>query len=580
MHKSVYCLAVVLGLISVEAFAKGTYVLSINGVNTDPLKAESNKDRIEELIVIPNKNSIESGPTLVVDFVHNQSSGLGADLVDVWLQTSSEQALRLSEGYFSVGPLPQALGDAIRRRAELAQQIDERAWGSDADLRDMIDRSSTRMKAGDRVFLMPHSQGNLYANRVYDGIFERPGIPDLWKESVGISGIASAASYVAGPFSRYVTSSTDVVIGALNAIRGTLPANVTLPISSADFTGHGLQEIYLANSASKTIISANAVFLGQNVKYPGTLIADLSAAASDSAALADLIDDANSLSPTLVEPGKPLYLEGSGLAGAQYEIPGVSGRISATAVNLPTDHPLYVADAEVWKLAIPANAMVGASGVIRAIIAVDGVDQSFESPRSVQVQEPQAAALYTRFVQGASGLPRNADGSVVTVGSCPRMTPGFGFQESQVYHTYWVDILEIRSGPDAGSTYKIRTLIDCNFGGGASMSVLNIGVPRRENPGLGQATIKLSYSYDDGLSDYWVESGNITYREYTPRLDAGGNCDVRSFTSRVYATFAAGSDPVIRPGWDGTVTELSPSQSSCSDALIMGMKRPENLVMN
>jgi hypothetical protein len=117
----------------------------------------------------------------------------------------------------------------------------------------------------------------------------------------------------------------------------------------------------------------------------GTIISDLSAAASDSAALADLINDANNLSSTPVEPGKPLYLEGSGLGGAQFVVPGVTGRISAASVNLPTDHPLYVSGAEVWKLTIPASAVVGSTGVIRAIITIDGVEQSFDSPRAIRI---------------------------------------------------------------------------------------------------------------------------------------------------------------------------------------------------
>jgi hypothetical protein len=245
--RRLFCfLGLVFSLAPALSYAKGTFVLSINGVNTDRAKAESNKDRIKLLIINPNQAAIEPNSKPVVDFVHNESRGLARDLVDVWFQKNAEESRLLSEAYYAGGPTPQTLADAMLNRAEQAQRIEEQAWGNDADLKKMVDRSVDQLKNENRVILIPHSQGNLYANRVFAGIFESPGVPSEWKQSVGISGIASAASYIEGTFSRYVTTDQDRIIAALRIIRDTLPANVFLSpqIEPKDRTGHGLQEAY------------------------------------------------------------------------------------------------------------------------------------------------------------------------------------------------------------------------------------------------------------------------------------------------------------------------------------------------
>ncbi len=78
-----------------------------------------------------------------------------------------------------------------------------------------------------RVLLVPHSQGNLYANDSYDRVFTQSSAPPVG--TLRIVGVATPASEVKGAVkgskdSPYSTSTTDVLI---TAIRGVLPATLS-----------------------------------------------------------------------------------------------------------------------------------------------------------------------------------------------------------------------------------------------------------------------------------------------------------------------------------------------------------------
>jgi len=189
-------------------FSDGYTVITINGMIADREAAEFNKGVIEERIP-PFLNNQK----ITVDYIHNETHLAGAgDLLD-----------------------------AIR------QKLSKKSFVVDSyDLNNMLTDLSQKLKT-QKVLFVAHSQGNFYANDIYNKTASKEGgIP---KESLGIYGIASPASYVAGG-GKYITSSND---GIINLIRKTgwfldiLEPNVEIksPINQDNLQGHSLSKVYL-----------------------------------------------------------------------------------------------------------------------------------------------------------------------------------------------------------------------------------------------------------------------------------------------------------------------------------------------
>lgn len=92
---------------------------------------------------------------------------------------------------------------------------------------------------GQKLMLVAHSQGNLFANQAYDYI---SGI--VGTGSVGVVQIAPASSTLRG---EYLLADIDQIINSLRALGlASVPySNILLPISTNDFSGHMLAETYL-----------------------------------------------------------------------------------------------------------------------------------------------------------------------------------------------------------------------------------------------------------------------------------------------------------------------------------------------
>lgn len=118
------------------------------------------------------------------------------------------------------------------------------------------------------ILLIPHSQGNLYANNLYKKLTTDEGYN---QSNLSIYGIASPAaknlgdyiskSYYSNP--GYITSNYDRVINSLRVLAVIPPqqdiaaATITIPEILTEPTGHSLIGTYLANSKSKQLIATN-----------------------------------------------------------------------------------------------------------------------------------------------------------------------------------------------------------------------------------------------------------------------------------------------------------------------------------
>ena len=180
-------------------------IIAINGMVTTPEGALYNKDAIKRIVEnIPVKEKI------FVDYVYNATHLVG-------------------------------IGDFLD---SANQKIFEKKVVESYDLVNILNDLSQKVKT-QKVLFVAHSQGNFYANNIYDVVASKPGgIP---QESLSIYGIGSPADHVAGG-GKYITSSTDGIINLIRKLKflNVLEPNVNIQVpANDDSSGHNLSRIYL-----------------------------------------------------------------------------------------------------------------------------------------------------------------------------------------------------------------------------------------------------------------------------------------------------------------------------------------------
>lgn len=193
--------------------SNGYSIFTINGIFTTEDEARDNKDRLKDHLQ-PNYNN----QPLKVDFLYNPTHLSGAmDLVDVLRQMIIDDT-------------------------------------SDFDMTEILDDASKKVST-QKLLLVGHSQGNFYANNLYDAVASKPGgVP---KQSIGVYGVASPATRVAGG-GKYLTTSSDRVINSLalklvnNKI---LPSNINLSLQSVldGSNGHSFSDTYLRYAGDRIV---------------------------------------------------------------------------------------------------------------------------------------------------------------------------------------------------------------------------------------------------------------------------------------------------------------------------------------
>jgi hypothetical protein len=118
---------------------------------------------------------------------------------------------------------------------------------------------------GNRVLVVAHSQGNLYANAAYGNLASKDTVP---MDAFGIVSVATPASRVAGG-GPYYTLMYDLVISAVQlAIPGTLPGNVTNSVSDSDWKHHSFIDSYLNGDQTGRLIINGALSTANTLAWP------------------------------------------------------------------------------------------------------------------------------------------------------------------------------------------------------------------------------------------------------------------------------------------------------------------------
>jgi hypothetical protein len=134
----------------------------------------------------------------------------------------------------------------------------------DADLRRHVQRYQGLLMEGNRVLVVAHSQGNLYANAAYEKL-SSDGLP---MDAFGIVSVATPASRVAGD-GPYYTLLNDMVIGAVQiAFPNTLPGNAGNTSDDSDWTHHSFIDSYLKGNQSGPLIVNSVLSEANALSWP------------------------------------------------------------------------------------------------------------------------------------------------------------------------------------------------------------------------------------------------------------------------------------------------------------------------
>lgn len=232
-------------------------VFHINGIMTDREEAEANLRRVAAVYGNSYKEHI-----IYYGLAYNQTRNFKNDFYDWAVQAISAYVGATWDSFMNyvtfgvISPfMPDATAVIVAKQISDFFAFTKPSAYQDQDLADIMYDIKVRSYQHSRMVLVAHSQGNLYANLVYDKLVAE-GIKPA--KSLGVVGIAVPTLGVRSG-NNHITSSNDVVV---DTARKALPAgaviapNITIPISSADFLGHNLISIYLANSTARSMLNS------------------------------------------------------------------------------------------------------------------------------------------------------------------------------------------------------------------------------------------------------------------------------------------------------------------------------------
>lgn len=195
------------------------------------------------------------------DIAFNASHGKFADLFEAALQDLGTDATQFWRTVFGLRAWPDSLSQAA---LDLATEF-ESSIAPEDETRHLADYRK-QIAEGKRVLVVAHSQGNFFANRVFNSVAST---------SFRIVSVANPDSFVAGN-GDYTTQAGDLVIEAVRVAKQAVLLPEPLPSNASNglvFFGdfplrHGFVDAYLGGSATRTQVLDQAVDALQNLPFP------------------------------------------------------------------------------------------------------------------------------------------------------------------------------------------------------------------------------------------------------------------------------------------------------------------------
>lgn len=224
-----YILCVLILVCSLTYAQPQLYIFFINGVNTTPDEANMGLSKLESLV------DTESD-SITWNVLYNQTHGLvKSDIWDVVRQKHQERLGLWYEQYLKKYP-----------HSSLSDYLDDRHFVG-RNLADLVNQFHKRMPSNltdAYILILSHSQGNQYANQLWDYLVNAEGFPE---SRIGLIGIASPTDRGYGESFYYVTADNDKVINAVRIFPDPpMPSNVHIK-NCYSFSCHNLINDYLSD---------------------------------------------------------------------------------------------------------------------------------------------------------------------------------------------------------------------------------------------------------------------------------------------------------------------------------------------
>lgn len=240
---------------------QGVYVIFGNGVWNDKEQADSSRRlltrRLESYVLGTN---LEGKITYAT--AHNPSEGKLRDLMETFeqnLQTDWSQFWRYIAG---LDPMPDFLQNKL---IEIANTVDENVLRGNPAVGAHVQKYNKFLSEGNKVVVVAHSQGNLFANIAF------LGIDSQYIDGFGIVSVGNPDNYVSGN-GPYTTLDEDIIIGN---VPGSLAANLDnfFGINLRDFSGHTFEKSYMAiNHDAEAKILGDIFNRINSLEYPHTTL--------------------------------------------------------------------------------------------------------------------------------------------------------------------------------------------------------------------------------------------------------------------------------------------------------------------
>lgn len=166
---------------------------------------------------------------------YNQTDGILRDLLETFEQNHQTDWVFFWRCLAGLDLMPDILQDKL---IEIANTVDAAVVGANPAVQEHIANYNTLLSEGNKVVVVAHSQGNLFANIAY------LGIDPEYLDGFGIVSVGNPDSYVAGD-GPHTTLNEDIII---RMVPFSLPANVNnfFGINWHDWSGHKFADSYMA----------------------------------------------------------------------------------------------------------------------------------------------------------------------------------------------------------------------------------------------------------------------------------------------------------------------------------------------
>ena len=235
-----------------------TYVFFGNGMLNDHSDATTSKNRLE--IKMRSAGDLPEDKW-AFDLSYNYDEEISS-FFEVFRQRMGDQA---SLYWRLLGNLEVAPDWFQTMAQDVGGSFDRFEAVVDSDLSRHVQRYQGLLMEGNRVLVVAHSQGNLYANAAYTNLANDSRMS---MDAFGIVSVANPASYVAGNGSYY-TLVSDLVIALVRTVfPSTLSGNVVNTNADNDWTNHGFIDSYLNGNQTGPMIINSALSQANSLSWP------------------------------------------------------------------------------------------------------------------------------------------------------------------------------------------------------------------------------------------------------------------------------------------------------------------------